>query len=122
MPDFKVIGGINLNNIEIKKERTSLIVAIIAGGLASACCIGPLIVVLLGLGSASVFIAMEPYRSVFAMITLALIAWAGWKHWQARKACIANGCRPRKAIAIYIFGGLAILLLISPSLLVYLPK
>jgi len=94
----------------------------VAGGLASACCIGPLIVAMLGLGSASVFIAMEPYRPVFAMLTLALIAWAGWKHWQARKTCVANGCRPRKPIVIYIFGGLAILLLISPSLLVYLPK
>jgi len=111
-----------LNNIETKKERTPLIAAIIAGGLASACCIGPLIIVFLGLGSASVFIAMEPYRPIFAVITLSLIAWAGWRHWQGRKVCIANGCPPKKPILLCMLGGGAILLLISPSLLVYLPK
>ncbi len=51
-----------MNNTVVKKQHTPLIGAIIAGTLASACCIGPLIVVLLGLGSASAFIAMEPYR------------------------------------------------------------
>jgi len=111
-----------MNNAETKKENTSLIGAIIAGGLASACCIGPLIVVLLGLGSASAFIAMEPYRPAFAAITLTLIGWAGWRHWQGRKVCIANGCPPKKPVLLWILGGLAICLLISPSLLPYLIK
>jgi len=109
-----------LNNIETKKEKTSLIAAIVAGGLASACCIGPLVVVLLGLGSASAFIAMEPYRPIFAVLTLALIAWAAWRHWQGRKVCIAEGCPPKKPVLLWGLGGLAMLLLISPALLPYL--
>jgi len=109
-----------LNHTDIKKEHRPLIGAIIAGGLASACCIGPLVVVMLGLGSASAFIAMEPYRPFFAAITLALIAWAGWKQWQGRKVCIANGCPPKKPMLLWLLGGMAVLLLIAPSLLPYL--
>ena len=112
----------NSEHIETKKEHGPLIGAIIAGGLASACCIGPLIVVLLGLGSASAFIAMEPYRPLFAVVTLALIGWAGWRHWQGRKLCTANGCPPKKPILLWMLGGLAVLLLISPSLLPYIIK
>jgi len=111
-----------LNNTEAKKENTPLVGAIIAGGLASACCIGPLIVVMLGLGSASAFIAMEPYRPIFAAITLGLIGWAGWRHWQGRKVCMANGCPPKKPVLLWMLGCFAILLLISPSLLPYLIK
>ena len=109
-----------MSNNEMKKERTPLIGAMIAGGFASACCIGPLIVVLLGLGSASAFIAMTPYRPIFAVVTLALIGWAGWQHWQGRKVCIAQGCPPKKSFLLWGMGGFAILLLISPALLPYL--
>jgi len=102
------------------KDNTPIIGAIFTGFLASACCIGPLLVVLLGLGSASMFIAMQPYRPAFAVITLALIGWAGWQHWQGRKACMASGCPPKKATRLWMLSGVAILLLISPSLLPYL--
>jgi len=105
-----------------KTERLPLFGAVLAGGLASACCIGPLIVVLLGLGSASAFVAMEPYRPIFATVTLALLAWAGWRHWQGKKQCAASGCPPKKPVMLWILAGLSILLLISPSLLPYLIK
>jgi len=111
-----------MNNAETKQANTPLVGAIIAAGLASACCIGPLMVVMLGLGSASAFIAMEAYRPVFAVITLALIGWAAWRHWQGRKVCIANACPPRKPVLLWVLGGFAVLLLISPSLLPYLIK
>jgi len=100
-----------------KNTNTPLLAAMMTGALASACCIGPLFVVMLGLGSASAFIALEPYRPIFATLTLALIAWAGWKHWQHRNVCLAKGCSPKKPIMLWILGGFAVLLLIFPSLL-----
>jgi len=109
-----------LNNVETKKESIPLLAAIIAGGLASGCCLGSLIVLLLGLGSASAFVAMEPYRPLFAFITLCLITWAGWQPWQGRKVCIANGCPPKKPVLLWVLSGIALLLLIAPSLLPYL--
>lgn len=105
------------NSVSRRNERLPLIGAVLAGGFASACCIGPLVVVLLGLGSASAFVAMEPYRPFFAAITLGLLGWAGWKHWQARKQCATNGCPPKKPVLLWLLGGLALILLISPSLL-----
>jgi len=109
-----------MHHDDTKKEHRPLLAAMLAGGLASACCIGPLLVVFLGLGSASAFIAMEPYRPLFALITLALIGWAGWQHWQGRKACLAQACPPRKPLMLWLLGGVAVLLLISPALLPYL--
>lgn len=105
-----------------RTERLPLIGAVLAGGLASACCLGPLIVVLLGLGSASAFVAMEPFRPLFAAITVALLGWAGWRHRQGKKQCTASGCPPKKPVMLWLLGGMAMLLLISPSLLPYLIK
>jgi len=96
-----------------------LIAALITGGLASACCLGPLFVVALGLGSASMFIAMEPYRPILAVITLALLAWTIWQHHQGKKVCKTNGCPAKKPTLIWVLGGMSVLLLVSPSLLPY---
>ena len=109
-----------MNEIATKKgARLPLIGAVLASGLASACCIGPLMVVLLGFGSASAFIAMEPYRPVFAAVTLVLLGWAGWHHRQGKKQCAANGCPPKKPVLLWILGGLSLFLLLSPSLISY---
>jgi mercuric ion transport protein len=105
-----------------KKERLPLFGAILAGGLASACCVGPLLVVMLGLGSASAFIAMEPYRPIFAAITLALLGWAGWRYWLGRKQCVASGCPPKRPTLLWILGGMSLFLLASPSLIPLLIK
>ncbi len=87
------------------------------GFLASACCLGPLMVALLGIGSASAFIVLEPYRPILAIITIGLLGWAGWRHWQGRKQCAIQGCPPRNPFMLWALGGLAILLLVSPALL-----
>ena len=102
-----------------RTEKMSLTGAVIAGFLASACCIGPLMAVFLGLGSASAFIALEPYRPLFATMTPVLLVWAGWKYWQRKQQCIANACQPKKPLALLMLGGLSVLLLVSPSLLAF---
>ncbi|MDX8378337.1 MAG: mercuric transporter MerT family protein [Mariprofundales bacterium] len=101
------------------KHKTPLLGAVIAGGLASACCLGPLLVMILGMGSASFFTALIPYRPIFAMLTIALIAWAVWQQKQQKKHCTAKNCRPQHPAWLWLFGSIALLLLVSPILLPY---
>ena len=44
-----------------------------AAVLASACCVGPLVLALLGLGGAGLLVKFEPYRPYFVGMTLALL-------------------------------------------------
>ncbi len=99
------------------RHKAPLFGAVMTGFLASACCLGPLIVVLLGIGSASAFIALEPYRPIFATITIGLLGRAGWRHWQGKRQCAARNRQSGKPVLLWALGGLAILLLVSPLLL-----
>ena len=74
------------------KSRT-LAVASIAGVLASACCIGPLVLASIGLGSivASVVAAFEPLRPIFIVIALSALGFAGWKIYRRPLAACASG-------------------------------
>ncbi len=103
-----------------KQYKTSLFGAVLAGGLASACCLGPFLLMALGVGSASFFTVLTPYRPLFATITIALIAWSVWQHRQRKKACLTGDCAAKNSAWLWIFGSLALLLLISPTLLSYL--
>lgn len=51
--------------------------AIAAAIAASACCVGPLILAVLGIGGAGFLVALEPYRPLFTAITIVLLG-AGW--------------------------------------------
>jgi mercuric ion transport protein len=58
-------------------RNASLGGAIAAALAASACCIGPLVLALLGIGGAGFLVALEPYRPVFTAVTMGLLG-AGW--------------------------------------------
>lgn len=47
--------------------------SILSAFLASACCVGPLIFALLGLGGAGLLVKFEPYRPYFMAATFALL-------------------------------------------------
>jgi mercuric ion transport protein len=47
--------------------------SIIAALAASACCIGPLVFALLGIGGAGLLVKFEPYRPIFTVVTLGLL-------------------------------------------------
>jgi mercuric ion transport protein len=76
----------------MRLERGTLL-ALAAGGLsalaASLCCVAPLILVGVGLGGAwvSTLTAMEPYRPLFAGLTLALLGVAFYRLYLSRTAC-----------------------------------
>lgn len=47
--------------------------SVLAAFLASACCVGPLVFALLGLGGAGLLVKFEPYRPYFIALTAALL-------------------------------------------------
>ncbi|MEW6753967.1 MAG: mercuric transporter MerT family protein [Candidatus Latescibacterota bacterium] len=48
--------------------------AIATAFVASLCCVGPLVLALLGLGGAGLLVKLEPYRPYFTTVTVALLA------------------------------------------------
>ena len=76
----------------------TLVVAGIAGVLASACCIGPLVLASIGLGSiaAGVVSMFEPLRPVFIVIALAALGFAWWRIYRRPVAA----CEPDIACAV----------------------
>jgi mercuric ion transport protein len=82
----------NTGNANAAKSGT-LAVAGISGAFASVCCIGPLVLVSIGLGGAAagVVAAFEPLRPVFIVIAFAALASAGWKIYRRPVAACASG-------------------------------
>ncbi len=70
-------------------SNRSLILAVIAGIGASACCIGPLLLLSLGLGGAWVgnLTAMEPYSGYFTALTFIILAVVFHKLYIAPQKC-----------------------------------
>ncbi len=72
-----------------KSGKASLLLAILAAIGASLCCVGPLVLVMLGVGGAwaSNLTALEPYRPVFVGITLVFLGLAFRKLYLVPRAC-----------------------------------
>ncbi|RMH44081.1 MAG: mercuric transport protein [Deltaproteobacteria bacterium] len=65
--------------------------AIVAALLASACCVGPLVLALLGLGGAGLLVRFEPYRPLFVAITVALLGAGFYAAYRPRRAAAPAG-------------------------------
>jgi mercuric ion transport protein len=97
-------------------------VPLLAGGLAallaSACCLGPL--VLLGLGFSGAWIgglaALEPYRPYFVGASLLALALAARRIWRPEAACAPGQvCAVPRVRRLYklLFGAVAALVLVA---------
>lgn len=78
-------------------ESLTLAVGGMAALLAGACCVGPLVLVSVGLGGAWLanFQLLEPFRPVFIGIALAALAFAGWRVYRP-----ATECQPDEICAV----------------------
>jgi len=82
--------------VEKHKRSPAEAAALAAGGvaalLAGACCLGPLVLVMLGFGGAwlSKLQAFERYQPVFVAVALGALAWAGWRIYRPA-ACAPGG-------------------------------
>ncbi len=72
-----------------KVETGALVTGGLAGILASACCVGPLVLVSLGLGGAwvSTLTVLEPYRWIFFGVSLLALIFAGRKIYRPVELC-----------------------------------
>lgn len=94
----------NAGNTGEEKKSGTLAIAGIAGVLASACCIGPLVLASIGLGSitAGVVAMFAPLRPAFIIIALAALGFAGWRIYRRP----AQACEPGSACAVPLSGRL----------------
>ncbi len=97
MNDPKPLSALNENpNINSQKQTTtpkgSLIATIIAGITASACCLGPFMLLTLGISGSwiSNFSALEPLRPIFIGITALFLAITYRKLYLLPKKCDDN--------------------------------
>jgi mercuric ion transport protein len=73
-------------------SKGSLVGGILAGIAASACCLGPLILLTLGISGSWIgnLSAMEPYRPIFIGITLIFLGLAFRKLYMTPQACAVD--------------------------------
>lgn len=92
---------------------------IVSAILASVCCIGPLILAGLGVGSIGVFSSLERYRPLFILITFALIGTAFYFAYRNKKnadACCEIKKNRIKKIILWVIAVIAVALLLFPYL------
>ncbi len=114
------------------KHRWGLIGAIISAVIASVCCVGPFVLLLLGIGGAwaGSLTAFEPYRPVFVVIALGFLAYAFYKVYAKPKAeaCdIESYCANPKSdrinkVILWIVTFIIIGLFIFPNILPYFQR
>jgi mercuric ion transport protein len=66
--------------------------AVVSGFLASACCLGPLILAAIGVGGAGLLVRFEAYRPVFTFATFALLGAGFWLAYRKPKAAEGDDC------------------------------
>jgi mercuric ion transport protein len=69
--------------------KTSLVAGVLAAIVASVCCVGPLVLLGLGVGGAWIgnLTAFEPYRPIFIALTLVFLCLAFRKLYLVPQAC-----------------------------------
>ncbi len=72
-------------------RNASLGGAVAAAVAASACCIGPLVFALLGIGGAGFLVALEPYRPVFTAVTIGLLSLGFYLTYRTPRAVAVGG-------------------------------
>ena len=94
--------------------------SLIGATAASACCIGPVVFALAGVGALSASaMSLEPYRPAFLGATGILMAVAFWREYRVPAACPAGAhCPPdgrwRRRLALWLIASLVVALAAFP--------
>lgn len=109
----------------VLNTKTTLIGGVLAGIGASACCIGPLLLLSMGIGGAWIahLTALEPYRPVFIALTVLFLGWTFWKLYLVPQSCaiddncIADRTRKAQRVLFWVLLPVVLLLVVSPWIL-----
>lgn len=106
-----------------KAMGAGVIGAVLSGFLASACCIGPLAAVFLGVTSAGALLALEPYRPLFAVLMAAFLGFGFYRaYWRPRtaaregEACCTPAALRTQRVILWLATVFALVLFFVPSL------
>lgn len=99
-------------------ERGPLLAGALAALLASSCCLGPLVLLSLGVSGAWIgnLTALEPWRPLFIAVALAALALAARRIWRRVPACAPGEvCAVPRVRRGYqgLFGAVALLVLLA---------
>lgn len=106
---------------KLAESNISVIGGVIAAIVASLCCVGPFVLLTLGISGAWIgsLTLLEPYRPFFIVIVLLLFGWAGWQvHRPAEAcdpgtACLVPQTRKRRQMVFWIAVIVALILVSS---------
>lgn len=79
--------------MKVAREGLTLTGALVAGLAASACCLGPLVLAIVGIGGAASALALEPYRPYLLVLTAAFLGLAFYLTYRRP----ASACGPGEA-------------------------
>lgn len=99
------------------KSVSTLAGTIVAAILASSCCIGPLVLAGLGIGSIGAFSSLEKYRPIFMLVTFAFIGMAFYFTYRKKNgedACCKTRTNRIKKIALWVITVVAVGLMLFP--------
>lgn len=66
--------------------------AVLSGLLASACCLGPLLLAALGLGGAAFLARLDAYRQIFTLATFGLLTIGVWAAYRKPNVIEGDDC------------------------------
>ncbi|TYO97606.1 mercuric ion transport protein [Geothermobacter ehrlichii] len=114
----------NVSTKQGKLAGLGLIGAIISGFLASGCCIGPLLLVFLGIGSAGALSAFEPWRPIMMALTFLFLGLAFYLTYREPKAagcadaaCDRVGRKRFRKLLLWIVTLFSLALLFTPQIM-----
>lgn len=104
-----------------KTSNLPMIGGILAAIGAGVCCVGPLVLLLLGISGSWIgnLTAFEPYRPVFVLFVVLLFSYSGWKIYRpvdeckADTACAVPATQQRRKVIFWLSALTALILVTS---------
>ena len=105
---------------EVAKSGTS------PGLIATLCCLGPLLLIMMGLISSSTALSFTEYKKWFLILSVILFIGTTWFYLKKRKQIICNGCQTKnqerqRVVTFVIFSAMVALVIFTFTFYVVLP-